>query len=40
MKEIIFSTVAIVIIAVAAAYGLEALNWDAANKYSSSQVRL
>lgn len=40
MKEIIISVVAIVIIAVAAHYGLEAMDWSAANKYASSPVRL
>jgi len=41
MKEIVISIAAIALIAVAAHYGLEAMNWTAANTYSSPQnVRL
>ena len=40
MKEIIIAVVAIVIISVAASYGLEAMNWSAEGKYTSSHVRL
>jgi hypothetical protein len=40
MKEIIISAVAVVIIAVAASYGLSAMHWSAASKYSTSNVRL
>ena len=40
MKEFIIAVVAIIVVAVAAHYGLDAMNWSAANTYSSSQVRL
>ena len=40
MKEIIIAVVAIVVVAIAASYGLEAMNWSAENKHTSSQVRL
>lgn len=40
MKEFIIAVVAIIVVAAAAHYGLDAMNWTAANKYSSSQVRL
>ena len=40
MKEIIISIVAIVVIAIAAHYGLEAMDWSAASKYASGPVRL
>lgn len=40
MKEIILSTVAIVIISVIAAYGLQAMDWTAANTYATDSVRL
>lgn len=40
MKEIVISVIAIVIIAVAASYGLQAMNWSASGKYTTSSVRL
>ena len=40
MKEIVISVVAIIIIAFAAAYGLDAMNWSAAGKYTATGVRL
>ena len=40
MKEIFFAIIAIVIIAVATSYGLEAMDWSAAGKYTSASVRL
>ncbi len=40
MKEIIIAVVAIVVISIAASYGLEAMSWSAEGKYTSSQVRL
>ena len=40
MKEIIIAIVAIVVIAFAASYGLDSMNWTAQNKYASDQVRL
>jgi uncharacterized protein YxeA len=40
MKEIFIAIVAIIVIAFAASYGLEKMNWTAANKYRSTDVRL
>ena len=40
MKEIIISIVAIVVIAIAAHFGLEAMDWSAASTYASNPVRL
>jgi hypothetical protein len=40
VKEFVIAVVAIVVIAVAASYGLDAMNWSAANKYATDQVRL
>jgi len=40
MKEIVFATLAIVMIAVVAAFALEAMNWSAAGTFSSNSVRL
>ena len=40
MREIIISAIAVVIIATAAHYGLQALHWSAAGKYSTTNVRL
>ena len=37
MKEIVLGFVLIVVIAVAAAFGLEALNWTAESKFTSEQ---
>ncbi|MGI9476834.1 MAG: hypothetical protein ACR2PI_09010 [Hyphomicrobiaceae bacterium] len=40
MKEFIIAVVAIIVLAVAAHYGLDAMDWSAESKYSSGQVRL
>ena len=40
MKEILFATAAMVIIAVAASFALEAMNWSAAGTYTTTNVRL
>ena len=40
MKEIIISIVAIVLIAVAASFGLDAMDWTATGIYTSTNVRL
>ena len=40
MKEIFIAIIAIVLISFAASYSLKAVNWTAANKYRSTDVRL
>lgn len=40
MKEIIIAIIAIAVIAAGAYAGLDAMNWTAANKYSTESVRL
>jgi len=40
MKEFIIAVIAVIVVAIAANYGLDAMNWSAASTYSSSQVRL
>ncbi len=40
MKEFLFATIAVIIIAVAAAYGLDAMNWTAENAHATQNIRL
>ena len=40
MKEIVIATVAIVLVAVVASFALDAMNWSAAGKYTTTNVRL
>ena len=40
MKEFIIAVVAIVIIAAAAKFGLDAMHWSAADQYSTTNVHL
>ncbi|MEM7747404.1 MAG: hypothetical protein AAF346_04070 [Pseudomonadota bacterium] len=37
MKEIVLSIVLIAVVGVAAAYGLQAMDWSAESKYTSGQ---
>ncbi|MEM9355673.1 MAG: hypothetical protein AAGB04_05635 [Pseudomonadota bacterium] len=37
MKEIVLSIVLIAVVGVAAAYGLQAMDWSAESKFTSSQ---